>query len=138
MTYTIGTSGVSTVRNVHEIADQISNGTRCVYVDFAPVAAEHCRLLLERRGDPQRECGGKEDVINIDEVWDKTPATGILDLHQPIALIMVWMLHFVLPDRGVHAAVQRYRGPLPPGSHLVSATPHRPMYARICFPALTG
>lgn len=112
-------SGVPTVGNVHEVADQHGQDTRCVYVDFEPVAAAHCRLLLERHGDPRRHAVVEDDMRNVDQVWDKALDTGVLDPDRPIALIMVAVLHFLLPEHGAHDVVDRYRELLPPGSHLV-------------------
>jgi hypothetical protein len=112
-------SGVPTVGNVHEIANEVSSETRCVYVDFEPVAAAHCRLVLEQRGDPRRHAVVEDDLVNVDAVWNAAMASGVLDPDEPIALIMVSVLHFVLPEWGAHAAVQRYRDLLPAGSYLV-------------------
>src|SRR5699024_12361654 len=42
-------SGVPTVGNVHEIADEINPNRRCVYLDNEPVALEHSPLLLQRK-----------------------------------------------------------------------------------------
>lgn len=112
-------SGVPTVGNVHEVANEVNPETRCVYVDFEPVAAAHCKLALEDHGDPHRHAIIEEDLLNVEEVWAKVLATGVLDPHQPICLIMVAILHFLLPESGVRAAVQQYRELLPPGSWLV-------------------
>lgn len=113
-------SGVPTLGNVHEIANEVSKETRCVYVDFEPVAAAHCRIVLEGHGDPRRHAVIEEDMLNVEQVWEAALATGVLDPTQPIALIMVAILHFVLPEQGAHDAVERYRDLLPPGSHLVA------------------
>jgi hypothetical protein len=112
-------SGVPTAGNVHEVANELNEETRCVYVDFEPVAAAHCRLALEDHGDPQRHAVVEDDMLNVAEVWAQALATGVLDPTQPIALIMVAMLHFVLPGSGAHAAVQQYRELLPADSYLV-------------------
>lgn len=112
-------SGVPTVGNVHEVADRVNGDSRCVYVDFEPVAAAHCRLVLEDHGDPGRHAVVEQDMRNVDDVWEQALASGVLDPHRPIGLIMVAMLHFVLPEHGAHAAVARYRDLLPAGSYLV-------------------
>lgn len=112
-------SGVPTVGNVHEIANSVSRETRCVYVDVEPVAAAHCKLLLEQQGDPKRHAVVEDDLVNVEAVWKAALATGVLDPEEPIALIMVSVLHFVLPEQGAHAAVRRYRDLLPAGSYLV-------------------
>jgi O-methyltransferase involved in polyketide biosynthesis len=112
-------SGVPTVGNVHEVANEVSDQTRCVYVDFEPVAAAHCRLVLEQQGDPKRHAVVEDNLLNVDAVWNSAMATGVLDPNQPIALMMVAVLHFVLPEQGAEAALRQYRSRLPAGSYLV-------------------
>jgi O-methyltransferase involved in polyketide biosynthesis len=112
-------SGVPTVGNVHEVANEVSDQTRCVYVDIEPVAAAHCRLLLEKYGDPKRHATVQADMVDVESVWQQALDTGVLDPQQPIAVLMVAILHFVSPDRGAHAVVQRYRELLVPGSRLI-------------------
>lgn len=114
-------SGVPTAGNVHEVADEVSRDTRCVYVDFEPVAAAHCALVLEEHGDPRRHAVVEEDMINVDRVWDKAVRTGVLDPREPVAVIMVAVLHFVPPERGAYDVVARYRELLPRGSCLIIA-----------------
>jgi hypothetical protein len=112
-------SGVPTMGNVHEVADEVSKDTRCVYVDFEPVAVVHCRLLLQEHGDPKRHAVLEQNLVNVDAIWEEALATGVLDPSQPIALVMAASLPFVSPDREAQAAVQRYRELLPSGSYLV-------------------
>jgi O-methyltransferase involved in polyketide biosynthesis len=75
-------------------------------------------LALEDHGDPQRHAVVEDDMLNVAEVWAQALATGVLDPAQPIAVVMVAILHFV-PSPDAHAAVQRYRDLLAPGSLLV-------------------
>lgn len=112
-------SGVPTMGNVHEVADEVSKGTRCVYVDFEPVAVMHCRLLLQEHGDPKRHAVLEQNLVNADAIWEEALATGVLDPSQPIALVMAATLPFVSPDHKAQAAVRRYRELLPSGSYLV-------------------
>lgn len=114
-------SGVPTAGNVHEVADEVSTHTRCVYVDFEPVAAAHCRLLLEEQGDPRRHAVVEDDMTKVDQVWEKAVKTGVLDPRQPIAVLMVAVLHFVPSERGAYDVVARYRELLPAGSCLIIA-----------------
>lgn len=112
-------SGIPTVGNVHEIANQVSSQTRCVYVDFEPVAVAHSRLVLEQHADPKRHAVVEDNLLNVDAVWNSAIATGVLDPNQPIALTMVAVLHYVLSEREAQAALHRYRELLPAGSYLV-------------------
>lgn len=112
-------SGVPTVGNVHEVADEARPGTRCVYVDIEPVAVAHSRVLLEKHGDPSRHAVVQADMADVETVWQAALDSRVLDPERPIALLMVALLHFVPPERKAHAAVEAYRELLPPGSHLV-------------------
>jgi hypothetical protein len=112
-------SGVPTVGNVHEVADQVNPDSRCVYVDNEPVAVAHSQVLLERHGDLNRHAAIRGDFRDVEGVWGQALATGVLDARRPIVLLMVSLLHF-LPDlAGVNAALARYRRYLPVGSALV-------------------
>jgi hypothetical protein len=112
-------SGVPTVGNVHEVADQVNPNSRCVYVDNEPVAVAHSQVLLEKHGDLNRHAAIRGDFRDVEDVWGQALATGVLNPRQPIVLLMVSVLPF-LPDlTAVNVAMKRYRRYLPPGSALV-------------------
>jgi O-methyltransferase involved in polyketide biosynthesis len=114
-------SGVPTVGNVHEVADSVNSGSRCVYVDNEPVAVAHSQILLERDGDLSRHAVLHGDLRNPAEIWARAMATGVLDPRQPIGLIMVGVLYFLKPDDDPHGVVAAYRDLLPSGSYLLSS-----------------
>jgi len=115
-------AGVPTAGNTHQIADEIAPDARVVYVDNEPIAIAHAEILLNREGDPDRHVMISADLREPDDLWREARGTGILDLDQPIALLMVAVLHFFHagPDgREVGAeSVARYRELLVPGSYL--------------------
>lgn len=115
-------AGVPTAGNTHQIADEIAPDARVVYVDNEPIAIAHAEILLNREGDPDRHVMISADLREPDDLWREARGTGILDLDQPIALLMVAVLHFFHagPDgREVGAeSVARYRELLAPGSYL--------------------
>jgi SAM-dependent methyltransferase len=116
-------SGIPTAGNTHQAADVIAPGTRVVYVDNEPVAIAHAEELLDRTGDPARHAVVDADLRDPDDLWGKAVATGVLDPKQPIALLMIAVLHVVQPgldgeDLSVRS-VARYRELLAPGSFLV-------------------
>jgi hypothetical protein len=112
-------SGVPTMGNVHEIADEVDDESRCVYVDIEPVAVAHARILLDQEGDPERHSVVHADLCQDEQVWEAVLATGLLDLSKPIGLLTVAVLHFVPDSSGVHEAIANYRELLPPGSMYV-------------------
>lgn len=115
-------AGVPTVGNTHQVADQIAPDSRVVYVDNEAVAIAHAEQLLDAEGDPGRHAAIDADLRNPDELWAKAMDTGLLDPRQPIALLLIAVLHLGQPGPdGTDVATQavaRYRELLPPGSYL--------------------
>lgn len=108
-------SGIPTVGNVHEIAHALDPAARIVYVDTDPVAVAHSRALLS--GD-ERTAMVEADVRDPVRLLTDPRLTSVLDLNQPVALLMVALLHFV-PDADEPASlVTRYHDNLARGSLL--------------------
>ena len=112
-------SGIPSMGNVHEIADEADDETRCVYVDIEPVAVAHARMLLDEAGDPARHAMLQADLCDADKVWQAVLDTGILDPDRPIGLLTVAVLHFLPDATGVHDSIEHYRDLLPPESMYV-------------------
>ncbi|NRQ31719.1 hypothetical protein HII36_07665 [Nonomuraea sp. NN258] len=103
-------SGLPTQGNVHEVAPQ----ARVVYVDRDPVVAAHARRLLDDAGEAVFV---QADLLDADEVLAR--AARFLDLDEPVAVLLVSILHFLPDDANPQAMVARWREALAPGSHLV-------------------
>jgi O-methyltransferase involved in polyketide biosynthesis len=112
-------SGIPTAGNVHEVADELAEDSRCVYVDNEPVAVAHGRILLDEEGDPERHAVLHADLRDAEEVWEAALATGVLDAEQPICLLSVAVLHFLSDVTGVREAIRDFRTLLAPGSAYV-------------------
>jgi O-methyltransferase involved in polyketide biosynthesis len=112
-------SGIPTAGNVHEVADDYADDSRCVYVDHEPVAVAHGRMLLDEAGDPERHAVLHADLRDAEEVWEAALATGVLNPDQPICLLTVAVLHFLPDVTGVRQAIRDYRTLLAPGSAYV-------------------
>lgn len=113
-------SGVPTAGNVHQIAEETAPGSaRVVYVDHDPIAHAHAQILLGRDGDPQRHTALHGDLIDTAAVWERVLATGLIDLDEPVALLLVAVLHFIPDHRDPAAAVRYLQAQLPSGSVLV-------------------
>ncbi|GAA2779485.1 SAM-dependent methyltransferase [Saccharopolyspora taberi] len=107
-------SGIPTVGNVHEAAHQLNPSARVVYVDNEPVAVAHTRRLL--RENPNAAIV-QADLRDPEAIFEAPETRRLLDLSQPVALMMVAVLHWV-PDAGVAELLERYRSRLAPGSFL--------------------
>ena len=109
-------SGIPTEGNVHEIARENAPGARVVYVDIDPVAVAES---LEILGDSDRATAIRGDLRQPQAILDHPQVHKLLDLDQPIALLLGAVLHFVPDDAEARAAVDRLRGAISPGSYLV-------------------
>lgn len=109
-------SGIPTVGNVHEIAQQVDPACHVVYVDNDPVAVASTRHLLE--GVPNTTMV-EADMRDVPAVLNADGTRELLDLTQPVALMMVAVLHYVSHEDDALAIVNQYRSALAPGSYLV-------------------
>ncbi|HEX4705329.1 MAG TPA: SAM-dependent methyltransferase [Pseudonocardiaceae bacterium] len=113
-------SGLPTAGNVHQVADAAAPGrTRVVYVDHDPVAQSHSHLLLRKEGDPNRHAALWADLVDTEQLWTRVLGTGLIDVAEPVGLLLVAMLHFVPDAREPVRAVRWLREQLVPGSFLV-------------------
>lgn len=109
-------SGIPTAGNVHEIAQRIEPSARVVYVDIEPVAVAHTRSMLDGNENAAVVLG---NLLEPDELLSSDAARRLLNFDEPIAILMVAVLHFLGDDTGPHAAVSRYVDATAPGSYLV-------------------
>lgn len=108
-------SGIPTVGNVHEVAREASPDSRVVYVDVDPVAVAHSRAILNGDDRTTVLC---VDGRKPDQVLAETRATGLIDLTQPVAVLLLGVVHF-LPDADDPAEVlATLRDAVPAGSYL--------------------
>jgi hypothetical protein len=109
-------SGIPTVGNVHEIAQREAPDCRVVYVDSEAVAVAHSELILEGN---EHAGAAQANLLDVDGVLGAEPVRRLLDLDQPIAVLMAAVLHFVPDSANPRAAVARYVGTMASGSYLV-------------------
>jgi S-adenosyl methyltransferase len=109
-------SGIPTVGNVHEIAQAIAPDARILYVDIDPVAVAESLEILAGNPNATAIMGNLLDPAAIIE---NPRARQLLDFDQPIALLLVALLHFVADDADAFGSVEQLRSALPKGSYLV-------------------
>jgi hypothetical protein len=113
-------SGLPTASNVHEVAQAIAPECRVVYVDNDPIVLAHARALLT--SDPRGACAYIEADLHEPEKILNHPATQrTLDFSQPIALMLVALLHFVPDEDEPRRIVQTLLDAVPPGSYLAAS-----------------
>lgn len=109
-------SGIPTVGNVHEIAQSLNPEARVVYVDIDPVAVAHSRALLAGNDNADVVLA---DIRDPETVLNAPAIEEMLDLSEPVGLLIVALLHF-LPEKDEPAAlIGQYVRSLAPGSYLV-------------------
>jgi SAM-dependent methyltransferase len=108
-------SGIPTVGNVHEVAQAADPDCRVVYVDCEPVAVAHSELLLAGNDGAAIL---RADLRDPDAVLGSPITARLIDLGEPIGLLMVGVLQFIPEEDDPWALVARYRDALVPGSYL--------------------
>ncbi|HEU5110310.1 MAG TPA: SAM-dependent methyltransferase [Micromonosporaceae bacterium] len=115
----IGT-GLPTADNTHEVAQSVAPESRIVYVDNDPMVLVHARALLT--STPQ----GATDYIDADiRDPDKilAAAARTLDFDQPVGLMLLGILPFVVDDDEARGIVRRLLDATPSGSYLAISHP---------------
>jgi hypothetical protein len=108
-------SGVPTVHNVHEVAQERNAAARVVYVDNDPVAVAHSELVL---ADNPNAMIVPADLRAPAEVQTDPRLRSTLDLNRPVAILMIAVLPFVTPPYDVNELVDAYLAEVVPGSYL--------------------
>jgi hypothetical protein len=106
-------SGILAGSRVDEIAKAVNDQSRVAYVDGDPIAVAYAEVML---GDDGRSTALRADVRDVPAVLAEPRVAGLLDLSEPVALLMGKVLHF-LPDSDDPAGmVAGYRDRLAAGS----------------------
>jgi SAM-dependent methyltransferase len=111
----VGT-GLPTMGNVHEIAQEAAPGARVAYVDYDPVVLSHARALLAKGQDVVAVEG---DLRSPQAILADERVRQLIDFGQPVAVLVVAVLHFVSDADRPYDAVRTLVDALAPGSYLV-------------------
>ncbi|MFF8673815.1 SAM-dependent methyltransferase [Streptomyces sp. NPDC015242] len=109
-------SGIPTFGNVHEVAQAARPGARVVYVDHDPVAVAHSEAVLAGNEDTAVVAA---DLRKPGDILGSPEVERLIDLNQPVALLLVAILHFVEDEDDPYGAVAELSAALAPGSLLV-------------------
>jgi hypothetical protein len=109
-------SGLPTVGNVHEVAHSIAPDARVVYVDYDPVAVAHSWALLSRT---DKATAIQADMRRPDDILTHPEVTSLIDFNEPVAVLLLAMLHLLPDDQDPAGIVARFRAAMAPGSYLV-------------------
>ncbi|WP_020663277.1 SAM-dependent methyltransferase [Amycolatopsis benzoatilytica] len=114
-------SGLPTAGNVHEVADaeRPEHDTRVLYLDNEPVALAHSQVLLADTADRDRHQAIAADFLQPTELWDRVTDSDVIDVREPMALIVNAVLHFIKDEQDPDGVLEFYRKQLAPGSLLI-------------------
>ena len=118
----IGT-GIPSASNTHEVAQAAAPDSRVVYVDNDPIVLTHARALLT-------SATGTTAYLDADV---RDPATilagaaGTLDFSQPVAVMLIAIMHCVPDEDDPYGIAGRLLDAVPPGSFLTLSQPARDM-----------
>ena len=113
-------SGLPTANNVHEVAQHIAPESRVVYVDNDPIVLAHARALLTSH-PAGRTAYIQADLRDPDAIVRHPEVRETLDLGQPVALMLVAVLHFFPDDQEPASIVSTLLAALSPSSYLVAS-----------------
>lgn len=108
----IGT-GLPTQENVHHVAQSVHPDAKVVYVDNDPVVLAYGRALLDENDGTTVV---QADLRDPDSVLLDPDVRSLLDFSEPIGLLTICTMHFVMDDDDPDCALGELRNALAPGS----------------------
>jgi S-adenosyl methyltransferase len=115
----IGT-GIPTADNTHEVAQEVAPECRVVYVDNDPIVLAHARALLT--STPEGSTGYLDaDLREVGTIVDR--AAHVLDLTQPVAIMLLMILQVIPDSDDPYGIVARLLAAVPAGSYLTVSHP---------------
>jgi hypothetical protein len=115
----IGT-GLPTTNNVHEVAQAVEPSARVVYSDNDPLVLAHARALLTSSPEG-RTAYVPGDLRDPRGLLADPLVNEVIDFSQPVALMLVAVLHFVPDEFRPEEILATLTGALPSGSYLVAS-----------------
>ncbi|WP_326633771.1 SAM-dependent methyltransferase [Nonomuraea fuscirosea] len=109
-------TGIPTAPSVHETVRAVHPSCRVIYVDNDPVVRRHAQVLL---ADAPGVAAVEADLRRPAEILADPHVTGLIDFDQPVCVLMVGVLHFVMDQEDPLGIVAAFRKHMVAGSHLV-------------------
>jgi S-adenosyl methyltransferase len=108
-------AGLPTMENTHQVVEQVAADTRVVYVDNDRQVVSHARALLV--GGPNLTAI-EGDVREPDTILGHRELLTLIDLREPVGLLITAVMHFIADAYDPWKLVVRLMGALAPGSYL--------------------
>jgi len=113
-------SGLPAHPAVHEAVREVIPDARVCYVDIDPVAVVHGEALLARGAGL---AAVQADLTEPEAVLADPRVRGVIDLSQPVAVILAAVLHFLPPEAAADVCA-RYLSRAALGSWLIVSSGH--------------
>jgi len=113
----IGT-GIPTTPNTHDSAQSIAPECRVAYVDNDPIVLAHARALMGAKG-AGRTTFTRADLRDPQAILDAPAVREVIDFGQPLALMLISILHFIKDEEKPYEIVRQLVDALPSGSYLL-------------------
>ncbi|MEO3750942.1 SAM-dependent methyltransferase [Streptomyces sp. B6B3] len=109
-------AGLPTLENTHQVAQRHNPEARVVYVDNDPIVLAHGRALLEEN---DQSAVVTADLREPEKVLAHPDVRRLIDLSEPVGVLLIGMLHHLHDDEDPQGIVDAYVDAVPSGSHLV-------------------
>jgi hypothetical protein len=113
----VGT-GIPTAPYLHEVAAEANPDVRTVYVDNDRLVLAHARALMTAK-PPARAGYILADLREPDSILTDRDLRAVLDLDEPVGVLLVAVLHFFTDDDKPARSVSQLMDAMPAGSFLV-------------------
>jgi len=110
-------SGLPTQDNTHQVAQRAAENTRIVYVDADPLVVTHGRAMMTADRPDQTVDVAQGNLLDPDDIIAQARRT--LDFSQPVAVLLVAILHFIPDTADPWHICKTLMEAVPPGSALV-------------------
>jgi S-adenosyl methyltransferase len=113
-------SGLPATNNVHEVAQRIAPSSRVAYIDNDPMVLTHAQALLTSSPEG-RTAYLQADLRSPERIVACPLLREVLDFSQPIALMLIAVLHFLRDKDKPDEVIGTLLDALPPGSYLAAS-----------------
>ncbi|WP_327139630.1 SAM-dependent methyltransferase [Nocardia sp. NBC_01327] len=108
-------AGLPTMENTHQVAQRVRAQARVAYVDIDPMVLAHGRALLMEN---EYTTVITADLRQPDSVLAHPEVRALLDFTQPVAVMLVGILHHLHDSEDPQGVVDAYMSAVPSGSQL--------------------
>jgi O-methyltransferase involved in polyketide biosynthesis len=108
-------SGLPTAGNVHEVAHEVAEDTRVIYVDNDPIVLAHARALLAGSAGVSVLDG---DLLDPDRLLGDPMLRAEIDFDRPVGLLLCGIVHYISDEEDPGGIIARLVAGLPSGSHV--------------------